>query len=44
MSAFKTKLSDSSLFRTLYIIDLFFCMVSFLQIPAYIFLVFLFCW
>ena len=44
MSAVKKKLSDSSLFRTLYIIDLFFCMVSFLQIPAYIFLVFLFFW
>ena len=44
MTAVKEKLNDTSLFRIIYIIDLFFCMVSFLQIPAYIFLVFLFIW
>ena len=44
MVAFKEKLKDTSLFRTLYIIDLFFCNVSFLQIPAYIFRVPLFLW
>lgn len=44
MVAFKEKLKDTSLFRTLYIIDLFFCNVSFLQIPAYVFLVPLFLW
>lgn len=48
MTAFKfklkEKLNDTSLFRTIYIIDLFFCNVSFLQIPAYVLLVFLFCW
>ncbi|MBR1484005.1 MAG: O-antigen ligase family protein [Ruminococcus sp.] len=44
MAVLKEKLNDSSLFRTIYIVDLFFCMVSFLQIPAYILLVFLFIW
>ena len=44
MSAIKNMLNDSSMFRIIYIIDLFFCMVSFLQIPAYILLVFLFIW
>lgn len=36
--------ADSSLFRRLYIIDLFFCNIAFLQIPAYVFLAFLFVW
>lgn len=40
----REKLNDTSLFRTIYIIDLFFCNVSFMQIPAYVLLVFLFCW
>lgn len=44
MTALKEKLNDTSLFRRLYIVDLFFCMVSFLQVPAYIFLVALFIW
>lgn len=44
MIAFKEKLNDSSLFRIIYIIDLFFCNISFLQIPAYVLLVFLFIW
>ena len=44
MTYIKEKLNDTALFRQLYIIDLFFCYVSFLQIPAYCFLVFLFCW
>ena len=44
MIAFKEKLNDSSLFRIIYIIDLFFCNIAFLQIPAYALLVFLFIW
>ena len=44
MIAFKEMLKDASLFRKIYIIDLFFCNIAFLQIPAYIFLVFLFIW
>jgi hypothetical protein len=44
MSRFKTNLKDSSLFRKIYIIDLFFCNIAFLQIPAYVLLVFLFVW
>ena len=44
MSAFKTKLNDTSLFRKLYIVDLFCCVLSFIQVPAYVFLVFLFVW
>lgn len=44
MIAFKEKLMDSSLFRKIYIINLFFCNISFLQIPAYVLLVFLFIW
>ena len=35
---------DTSLFRRSYIICLFFCSVSFIQIPAYVLLVFLFLW
>ena len=44
MIAFKEKLKDSSLFRKIYIADLFFCNIAFLQIPAYVLLVFLFIW
>lgn len=44
MIAVKEKLKDSSLFRKLYIVDLFFCNIAFLQIPAYVLLVFLFIW
>lgn len=44
MTAFKKKLRDASLFRKIYIIDLFFCNIAFLQIPAYVLLVFLFIW
>lgn len=44
MTAFNEKLKDSSLFRKIYIADLFFCYISFLQIPAYVILVFLFIW
>ena len=48
MTDFKQKLrrffSDSSLFRRIYIIDLFFTNIAFLQIPAYVLLVFLFIW
>lgn len=44
MTALKSNLKDSSLFRKIYIIDLLFCYISFLQIPAYILLVFLFIW
>jgi hypothetical protein len=38
------KLNDTSLFRKIYIIDLFFCMLSFVQVAAYVFLVPLFIW
>ena len=44
MIAVKEKLKDSSLFRKLYIADLFFCNIAFLQIPAYVLLAFLFVW
>ena len=44
MTALKEKLNDTSLFRIIYVIDLFFCMISFLQILAYVLLVPLFCW
>lgn len=44
MTAIKEKLKDSSLFRKIYIADLFFCNIAFLQIPAYALLVFLFIW
>lgn len=44
MIAFKEKINDASLFRKLYIADLFFCNIAFLQIPAYVFLFFLFIW
>ncbi len=44
MTAFKEKLRDTSLFRVIYIFDLFFCMVSFVQVAAYVLLPFLFIW
>lgn len=44
MTALKANIKDASLFRKIYIIDLFFCYISFLQIPAYVLLVFLFIW
>lgn len=44
LSGKKSRLKDSSLFRKIYIIDLLVCNISFLQIPAYVFLVFLFIW
>ena len=44
MAFFKEKLKDTSLFRKIYIIDLFFCNIAFLQIPAYVILFFLFLW
>lgn len=44
MIALKEKLKDTSLFRKIYIADLFFCNIAFIQIPAYVLLVFLFLW
>lgn len=44
MTALKEKLKDTSLFRKIYIADLFFCNIAFIQIPAYVLLVFLFLW
>ena len=44
MTAFKEKLRDTSLFRTIYIFDLFFCMISFVQVAAYVCLPLLFIW
>ena len=44
MTSFKESLKDSSLFRKVYIIDLFFCMVSFLQVLSYVLIVPLFIW
>lgn len=44
MTALKNGLKNSSLFRKIYIIDLFFCNIAFLQIPAYVLLFFLFFW
>ncbi len=44
MSAIKTNIKNASLFRKIYIIDLLLCFVSFVQIPAYVLLVFLFIW
>ena len=37
-------LSETSRFRILYIVTLFFCYVSFLQVPAYVCLFFLYFW
>lgn len=44
MDKLKAILTDTSLFRRCYIICLFFCNVSFIQVPAYVSLVFLFLW
>lgn len=44
MTAIKSNIKDSSLFRKIYIIDLLFCYISFLQIPAYVLLVAMFIW
>ena len=44
MTALKANIKDASLFRKIYIIDLLFCYISFLQIPAYVLLVFLLIW
>ncbi|MCH5304250.1 MAG: O-antigen ligase family protein [Ruminococcus sp.] len=44
MSGIKEKLMNPSKFRISYLIVLFFCNISFVQIPAYICLVFLFLW
>lgn len=44
MGNLKLFLTDTSLFRKCYIICLFFCNVSFIQIPAYVGLILLFLW
>lgn len=44
MTAIREKLKDFSLYRRTYILTLFFCNVSFLQIPAYVMVFFLFLW
>lgn len=44
MTALKDKLKDFSVYRRTYILTLFFCNVSFLQIPAYAMVIFLFLW
>ena len=44
MSKFKETLKNPSKFRLSYLIVLFFCNVAFVQIPAYVCLVFLFIW
>ena len=44
MTTIKENIKNSSLFRRIYIIDLFFCTISFLQIAAYVLLFFLFIW
>lgn len=44
MDKLKAILTDTSLFRRCYIICLFFCNVSFIQIPAYAGLILLFLW
>ena len=44
MTAVKEFFKNTSLFRKIYIIDLFFCMVSFLQLLGYVLLPFLFFW
>ncbi len=44
MAGFKEMLKDTSKFRIIYVMDLFFCNIAFLQIPAYVLLVFLFGW
>lgn len=44
MSAVKRFFENTSLFRIIYIIDLFCCMISFVQLAAYVLLPFLFIW
>ena len=44
MKELKKKIKSFSCYRKVYIFTLFFCNVSFLQIPAYILVAFLFCW
>jgi hypothetical protein len=44
MNGFKALLKDNSKFRISYLVVLFFCNIAFVQIPAYICLVFLFFW
>lgn len=44
MTTARKFLDDSSLFRKIYIIDLFCCMLSFVQVLAYVMLPFLFIW
>lgn len=44
MDKLKAVLTDTSLFRRCYIICLFFCNVSFIQVPAYAALILLFLW
>lgn len=44
MSAFKIMLKDNSKFRIFYLVNLFACSIAFVQIPAYVCLVFVFFW
>ena len=44
MNAVKSFFDDTSLFRRIYIIDLFCCMISFVQVLGYVMLPFLFIW
>lgn len=44
MTAVKSFFDDTSLFRRIYIIDLFCCMISFVQVLGYVMLPFLFIW
>ena len=44
MEKLRTVLTSNSIFRISYIVCLFFCNVSFIQVPAYVALVFLFLW
>lgn len=44
MERLRTVLTSNSIFRISYIVCLFFCNVSFIQVPAYVALVFLFLW
>ena len=44
MNRVKSFLNDTSLFRKIYIIDLFLCMVSYVQLLGYVMLPFLFFW
>lgn len=44
MSKLKAFFKNTSLFRIIYIIDLFFCNIAYIQLPAYVLLAFLFVW